>query len=107
MSKAVKEPKRVDGRRRPTKKVARILPLPDKFVMAAIQEQTPSGQAIKNFRTGIEVNMRAFAELLGVNPATVFRWETERTGRIQTSSQQKLKKLVANVINKKPVKIAG
>jgi DNA-binding transcriptional regulator YiaG len=105
--KVVKGPKPVDGRRRPTKKVPKVLPIPDKNVLAAIQESTPSGQAIKDFRIGINVNMRAFAELLGVNPATVFRWETNRTARIQASSQTKLKKLVANVINKKPVKIAG
>jgi DNA-binding transcriptional regulator YiaG len=102
-----KLPKPVDGRRRSTKKVARVLPLPDRDVLISIQDLSPSGQAIKDFRQGIEVNMRAFAELLGVNPATVFRWETERTSRIQSSSQSKLKKLVANVINRKPVKIAG
>ncbi|MDR2142199.1 MAG: hypothetical protein LBR11_10515 [Deltaproteobacteria bacterium] len=104
---APKEPKRVDGRRRSTKKVLKVLPLPNKAVIAAIQEPNPSGQAIKDFRVGIGVNMRAFAELLGVNPATVFRWETERTERIQSSSQQKLKSLVNKVINEKPIKIAG
>jgi DNA-binding transcriptional regulator YiaG len=104
--KVVKEPK-VDGRRRPTKKVLKVLPVPDKSVIIAIQEISPAGQAIRDFRVGINVNMRAFAELLGVNPATVFRWETERTERIQSSSQQKLRSLVNKVIMRKPVKIAG
>ncbi|MDR1577038.1 MAG: hypothetical protein LBT86_02235 [Deltaproteobacteria bacterium] len=103
----VKVPKPVDGRRRPTKKVLKVLPVPDKSVITAIQELSPSGKAIRDFRVGINVNMRAFAELLGVNPATVFRWETERTERIQSSSHQKLRSLVNRVINKKPVKIAG
>jgi DNA-binding transcriptional regulator YiaG len=103
----LRQPKPIDGRRRSTKKVLKILPIPEKSVIAEIQDFPPSGQAIKDFRVGIDINMRAFAELLGVNPATVFRWETARTKRIQSSSQQKLKSLVNKVINRKPLKIAG
>ncbi|MDR1870784.1 MAG: hypothetical protein LBS60_02465 [Deltaproteobacteria bacterium] len=79
--------------------------MPDKGIIAAIQEDMPSGEAIKAFRVAVDVNMRSFAELLGVNPATVFRWETDRTRRIQSSSQQKLKSLVNKVINRKPVRV--
>jgi hypothetical protein len=82
-----------------------VYPIPSRRILESLRKEAPKGEDIKAFREAINLNMREFAFFIGVDPATVFRWETSRTGKLQHSSMSKVLKLVNNVASGKPVKI--
>ncbi|MDR1309827.1 MAG: helix-turn-helix domain-containing protein [Deltaproteobacteria bacterium] len=86
-----------------------VYPIPSRRILDSLRKDAPNGcpkgEAIKAFREAINLNMREFAFFIGVDPATVFRWETSRTGKLQSGSMSKVLKLVNSVAAGKPVKI--
>jgi hypothetical protein len=82
-----------------------VYPIPSRKILDSLRKGYPNGDAIKAFREAINLNVREFAFFIGVDPATVFRWETQRTGKLQLGSLSKVMKLVNNVAAGKPVKI--
>jgi hypothetical protein len=82
-----------------------VYPIPSRKILDPLRKGSPKGEAIKAFREAINLNVRDFAFFIGVDPATVFRWETKRTGKLQLGSLSKVLKLVNSVAAGKPVKI--
>ena len=82
-----------------------VYPIPSRKILDSLRKCYPNGDAIKAFREAINLNVREFAFFIGVDPATVFRWETQRTGKLQLGSLSKVMKMVNNVAAGKPVKI--
>ncbi|MDR2301583.1 MAG: helix-turn-helix domain-containing protein [Deltaproteobacteria bacterium] len=82
-----------------------VYPIPSRKILDSVRKGYPKGDAIKAFREAINLNVREFAFFIGVDPATVFRWETKRTGKLQLGSLSKVMKLVNSVAAGKPVKI--
>ncbi|MDR2367331.1 MAG: helix-turn-helix domain-containing protein [Deltaproteobacteria bacterium] len=82
-----------------------VYPIPSRKILDSLRKGYPKGEAIKAFREAINLNVREFAFFIGVDPATVFRWETQRTGKLQLGSLSKVMKLVNSVAAGKPVKI--
>jgi DNA-binding transcriptional regulator YiaG len=82
-----------------------LYPVPNKRVLDAFKKDSVSGENIKAFRQAIKLNVRDFATFIGVDPATVFRWETQRTCKLQTASKSKILKLVNNVAAGKKVRL--
>ncbi|MDR3135669.1 MAG: hypothetical protein LBU69_06215 [Deltaproteobacteria bacterium] len=82
-----------------------VYPIPSRKILESMRKGYPDGLAIKAFREAINLNVRDFAFFVGVDPATVFRWETRRTCKLQLGSMSKVMKLVNCVAAGKPVKI--
>jgi DNA-binding transcriptional regulator YiaG len=82
-----------------------VYPIPNRKILESIRKEVPTGEAIKAFREAIQLNVREFAFFIGVDPATVFRWETERTCKLQIGSKAKVTRLVESVASGKPIKI--
>ncbi|MDR1050353.1 MAG: helix-turn-helix domain-containing protein [Deltaproteobacteria bacterium] len=82
-----------------------IYPRPSRKILDPLMKARPQGESIRAFRKAINLNIKDFAFFIGVDPATVFRWETQRTGRLHTASISKVLKLVNSVAAGKPIKI--
>jgi DNA-binding transcriptional regulator YiaG len=82
-----------------------LYPVPSKRVLEAFRKGTPSGENIKAFRLAIKLNIKDFATFIGVDPATVFRWETQRTVKLQKTSNNKVLKLVNNIAAGKKIRL--
>ncbi|MDR0354570.1 MAG: helix-turn-helix domain-containing protein [Deltaproteobacteria bacterium] len=82
-----------------------VYPIPSRKILDSMRKGHPNGEAIRAFRQAINLNVRDFARFIGVDPATVFRWETMRTGKLQLGSLSKVLKLVNSVASGKPIKL--